>query len=119
VLLVGILFFMIGFLRGWATGNHDEGVVVIVSASFIQGLTALILLGVFSRVFHMTYMDRYGVLFALFGMDIESGGLGDTWFLGYILVPQILLGLIDVLIGGSVGKHYALKRPKLDARSQP
>lgn len=119
VLLVGVLFFVIGFRRGRATGFAEEGVVVIIGASLIQAPTVLILFGAFSWAFNLTYMDRYGVLFALFGIDIRAGGLGVAWLLAHTLFFQILAGNIDAAIGGGIGKRYSRQQPKSDETPQP
>jgi len=111
-LLVGLLFFVIGFLRGRATENPSEGVIVIVSASLFQVPIALALLALFSWVFTFWYMDHYGVLFALFGIDIESGSLGAGWVLTESLIPQMLLGAFVAYIGGLIGSSFLHRQPR-------
>lgn len=118
-IVVTLLFFTIGLLRGRATGNPMEGVGIIVNASLIQALTVLVLIGVFSQVFAFRYMDHYGVLFALFGTDLESGGFGAGWFLAQTLIVQIPMGIIIALIGGAIGNHFFHQQPNPGEAAQP
>jgi hypothetical protein len=112
------LSFLVGFLRGRNTGARDEGVRVMVSASALQALTTLVLIGWFSWAFHFWYMDRFGVLFALFGIDIESGGLGVAWWLGQALIWQIPLSVVAALIGGAIGSRARERRSRPDESTE-
>lgn len=119
VLVITLLFFLIGLLWGKNTGERDEGVRVMLLASGMQALTILILIGVFSWVFHFWYMDHFGVLFALFGIDIESGGLGVAWWIAQALVFQIPLGVVAARIGGAIGSHSPDKQSRPDEAAEP
>ena len=118
-LLIALVFFLVGFLRGWHTGESDEGVRISLLASSMQALTALLLLGLFSWGFHFWSMDRSGVLFALFGVDIERGGFGWAWWIGPILVLQIPLGVVAALFGTAIGSHSREKRSRPDEVAEP
>ena len=118
-LVAFLLFFAIGFLRGRATGNLSDGVSISVSASLIQALPALVLLGIFSWAFNFWWFDQYGVLFSLFGTDAYSGSQGAGWYLAETLIVQMLLGLLVALLGGAIGKRFSHQRPSPGEAAQP
>ncbi len=109
---IALFFFAIGFLRGRATGKLLDGVQVIVGVSLIQALTALVLFGVFSQVFHFWYADHHSVLYALFAFDIENGYVGAALFLAEPFFAQIFWGPFIALIGGAIGNHFFYQQPK-------
>jgi hypothetical protein len=118
-LLSALLFFLVGLRRGRQTGGRDDGVRVMLLASGLQVPTTLILIGIFSWVFHFWYMDHFGVLFALFGFDLEGGGLGVAWWLVQALVFQIPLGMVAARIGAAVGRHSSGKPSEPDEAAEP
>lgn len=105
VLLIFLLFFLVGLLRGRATGSSDAGIGIAAIACLIQALTSLVLYGIYSVAFNFWSFDHSGVVFALFGIDIESGGLGAGYGIMYTQIFQLPLGMLDAYIGGAIGRR--------------
>jgi hypothetical protein len=80
---------------------------------------ALALLGLFSWVFHVWYMDQFGVLFVLFGVDIESGGIGAAWWLAMTFIILIPMGMVGNAIAVALGNHFSHRQPNPDEAAQP
>lgn len=105
-LLVLLLFFVIGVLRGRATGRKHSGVTIAVSACLSEAWTAALLNSVFSLVVRTSF----GYLFGYAISPQVAGFLWGWWAVGVILLGG-LLGVTGAALGESLGCRFLRRRP--------